>query len=169
MTFIYEGVITLQDEQGLKTALRFDLGTTVGADDSAEVGPVWDELRAISTALDALTTANQSSVSINIRDSAFEDGSLPDEAEVPEEAAVAVHLAAEPLPEKLHYIRIPAPIDGLFLADGVTVDTNNTDLQTYVAALPEVSDGETIVTARGAGGVEKGHLRFKARSGRSLF
>lgn len=170
MTFIYEGRITLIDEQGIKSSLRFDLGTTVGADDATEVGPVWDTLRDISTALAAVTTANQFQVAIQIRDTAFEDGSLPAEAEVPEEAAVAVHLVAAPDPEKLHYIRIPAPVDALFLADGVTVDTGNADLQAYVAELAnvEVSDGETIVTARGDGGIKKGHLRFKARSGRTI-
>lgn len=168
--FIYEGQITLIDEQGLKTTLRYDLGTTAGLDDATEVGPVWDTLRDIATALGAVTTANVFNMTIAIRDDAFETSSLPAEAEVPEEAAVAVHLVAEPDAEKLHYLRVPAPVDALFLADGVTVDTNNAALQAYVAELAniEVSDGETIVIARGAGGMKKGHLRFKARSGRTI-
>ena len=169
MAFLYVGKITLIDEQGLKTTLTYDLGTTVGADVTTEFGPVWDELADIAAALDAITTANLFQVAMTFRDDALEDASLPTEAEVPEEAAVAVHVAADPLPEKLAYIRIPAPIDGLFLADGRTLDTNNTDLQDYVAELSanvEISDGESIITARGAAGIKLGYLRFKSRSAR---
>lgn len=170
MAFLYEGRITLIDEQGLKTTLRYDLGTTIGTDIATEIGPVWAELEAIGTTLDVITTANIFRMELGFRDDANESSSLPAEAEVPEEAAVAVHLTAEPEAEKLHYLRIPAPVDALFLADGVTVDVNNADLQAYIAdvAVAEVSDGETIVVARGAGGMKKGHLRFKARSGRTI-
>lgn len=171
MAFIYEGRIVLIDEQGLKTTLRYDLGTTVGADVATEFGPVQDELEAIATALAAVTTANLFEVGMLFRDDANENQALPAEAEVPEEAAISVHLVAEPGAAKLGQLRVPAPVDGVFLADGVTVDTGDADLQAYVAAVAAaatISDGESIVTARGDGGLEKGHLRFKARSGRRI-
>lgn len=171
MAFVYEGKIVLIDEQGIKTTLTYDMGTTVGADVAAEFGPVFSELEAIATALAAVTTANLFEVGMYFRDDTNETQSLPAEAEVPEEAAISVHLVAEPDAAKLGQLRIPAPVDGIFLADGVTVDTGNALVQAYVAAVAAaatISDGETIVTARGDGGLEKGHLRFKARSGRRI-
>lgn len=166
MTLHWDYKLTLIDEQGLKTTLSWDMGTTPGADMGIEGGDQRLDAEAIRTAMVALTTANVFSHTLSFSDDALEDATLPAEAEVPEEAAIAVHLAAEPLPEKLGYIRIPAPIDALFLADGVTVDTNNAALQTLVSVLPEISDGEPIIVARGAGGVKKGHLRFRSRSTR---
>ena len=166
MALSWNYTVTLIDEQGLKTSLSFDMGTTPGADIGIEGGDQMADAQAIRDALVVITTANVFSHRLSFTNDALEDATLPAEAEVPEEAAVAVHLAAAPDPEKLAYIRVPAPVDALFLADGQTVDTNNVDLQAYVAALPEISDGEPIVTARGSGGIKKGHLRFRARSTR---
>ncbi len=169
MSYLYTGKVTLIDEQGLKTTLTYDLGTSAGTDPSIEFPAAKNSFDSIVTALAAITTANIFQAAILFRDDTQEDATLPAEAEVPEEAAVSLHIAAAPAPEKYHYIRVPAPVDTLFLADGVTVDSNNAALQAYVAALAAettVSDGETIVTARGSGGIAAGHLRFKARSTR---
>lgn len=170
MAFNWTLRIGLRDEQGLTTTLTFDLGTTAAAAPDAEFLAKYNSAIDIDADLQALTTANIYKFELSVRDDGEEDGSLPAEAEIAEEAAVAVHLAADPLPRKLHYLRIPAPIDGIFLADGVTVDTGNALLQAYVAELESegvlVSDGESIIVARGDGGLHAGHLRFKARSTR---
>jgi hypothetical protein len=163
MALNWTGAITLIDEQGWKTTLNYDMGSTPGLVIDVEFVDQHTDLAAIAAELAPLTTANIYSFKLSVTDDSLEDATLPVEAEIAEEAYVSVHLAAEPLPEKFGGIRIPAPVDALFLADGETVDTNNADLQAYVAVLPEISDGELIVTARGAGGVDRGYLRFRSR------
>lgn len=131
---------------------------------------VADESEALTAALGIknglvpLTDANVSYESVT--NVFFEDGTRPaDGADCYEEAAISCYINDPADAIKLHTIRIPAPIDSLFKADKSTVDTANTDLLTYVAALAlyaEVSDGEQIVTTED-GGIADGYKRTKAK------
>lgn len=63
--------------------------------------------------------------------------------------------------------RIPAPKPSIFNADKKTVDVTNADLQAYVATLAAsvtLSDGDTIDTAAGNGGILYGKKVSVARS-----
>lgn len=167
MALNFIGKVVLHDEQGLKTTLSYDFGVVAGAVDVASAA-AWGTMNGILAELADITTANIFSVSVNCYDDALVVGTLPAEAEIAEEAAIAVHLEAAPAPEKLAIIRVPAPVDALFLTDGVTVDTNNADLQAYTTVLQTgvyISDGESIAS-RGAAGMKNGWHRTRARSQR---
>ncbi len=90
-----------------------------------------------------------------------------DEVDAFEEAVVMCHLnEAGDLPE-LYALRIPAPVDGLFLADKETVDIGNADLVQYVQQVAQhafVSDGEQIQTGTGTNGMSHGHKRQRPKS-----
>lgn len=122
----------------------------------------------ISAALSALTTASIAEESIRL--SMNEDSTLPSSADVFEEATVTVWLSEPSDAEKLYNIRIPAPVQSIFLATSGenrnVVDVTSAALGTYVNALAAntlVSDGETISVAR-AVDVKRGYRSTKAKN-----
>ena len=96
----------------------------------------------------------------------FEDNQRPpDNVDVYEEAAVACYLNDPTEAEKLHTIRIPAPVDALFTVDGETVDVSNAQLIQYVQQLQQhayVSDEEQI-NVSADNGIKYGYKRTKAK------
>lgn len=163
MTAIYSGTIGLVDEHGFITTLHYDLGQEA---DTLGMAAKLASLNAIAAELVDVTSSNISGVKLSVEDTTNENFTVPTEAENSEEAVISVHLAASPLMQKLGQLRIPAPVNGLFLADKYTLDTSNVPLADYIAAVAAnalVSDGETIVTARGIGGIAGGSWRSKAK------
>jgi hypothetical protein len=124
------------------------------------------EAAAIKAELDDVTTAEI--ILERISEVISESNAVPaTAADTFECAVVNVHLNAPTEREKLHTLYIPAPVAGMFLADGTTLDISNTDLQAYVAAIAAsalVSDGETIQTGTGTAGIKDGYLLSKAKN-----
>lgn len=163
MAMWYEGRITLIDEHGFKSQVVYDLGVSV---DSTGAASAIADLNSIAAELVDVTDANMMDIYVACHDDTNVTGTLPAEAEIAEECVLSVHLLAAPLPQKLGTLRIPAPSDGIFQADGYTVDTADLDLLAYVAAVAAattISDGENIITARGSGGIAAGSWRTRAR------
>lgn len=156
---MYEYRISLQGNgQKDRTTLLFILHNV--ADEAAAMVAA----QGIKNGLTPLTDANISKESVT--NVFFTDGTRPaDGADCYEEAAVACYINDPADAIKLHTVRIPAPIDTLFMADKETVDVANADLITYVNALAtyaEVSDGEQIVTTQD-NGIAEGYKRIKAK------
>jgi len=163
MGFIYTGRIQLVDEHGFLTQLQYPLGDET---DNADAPTALAKVNAIAAELVDVTSSNIASVTMLIADDTNQNFSIPSEAENAEEAVLSVHLTASPAPAKYGILRIPAPVNGLFLGDKYTVDTTNVALQAYVTAVADnalISDGESIVLARGVNGVADGSWRTKAR------
>lgn len=159
----YEGRVTLLDEHGFKSQMVYDLGVSL---DSTGAPAAIASLNSIVAELVSVTSANPMDIYVSCHDDTNQVGTLPAEAEIAEEAVLSVHLLAAPLPQKLGTLRIPAPVDGIFAADGYTVDTADVDLLAYVAAVAAactISDGENIITARGSGGIASGTWRTRAK------
>lgn len=145
-----------------KTTLRFQLDT--------DANPLPDHIAA----RDAANQIRGSLVDVTdafvvqekVTDIFFEDNQRPpDNVDVYEEAAISVYLNPPTEAEKLHTLRIPAPIDALFLSDGETVDTANGLLIQYVQQIAQhayVSDEEKIDTTAD-NGIKYGYKRTKAR------
>jgi hypothetical protein len=97
-----------------------------------------------------------------------ESNVIPADAEINEEALIAVHLNAPSEAEKLANVRIPAPIAAMFQTDALTVDLTNANLVQYIQQLAQhstVSDGEQIDTTTGTDGMKHGYWRSKAKTG----
>jgi hypothetical protein len=91
----------------------------------------------------------------------------PGNVDVMDEAAIIVFLndPVGNLP-KYHTLRVPAPKEGIFLADGETVDIGEPTLIQYVQQIAQhafVSDGEQVNTTS-QNGIASGHKRSKAKS-----
>jgi len=98
----------------------------------------------------------------------FEDNQRPaDDVDCYEEAALVCYLNAPTDAEKLHVLRVPAPIDAMFMADGETVDTSNALVLQFVQQVGDhafVSDHEQIdYSAGNDGGLKKGYKRTRAK------
>lgn len=96
-----------------------------------------------------------------------EDGTRPSDtsADCFEECRITTYLDATG--DKLHNIKVYAPIDTMFLPDGETLDTANAAVIQYVQQLSQhafVSDGESINTTV-TDGIKEG---WKASSSRSF-
>ena len=156
----YYATITLQGHTAKdKTTLVFDIGSP--ADHTAATSAI----NQIRGALVDITKAFVSKVSLT--EVLEEDGQRPADtsADCFEEAAVSTYLNDALDAEKLHVIRIPAPIEALFLSDASTVDTSNALLVQYVQQLSQhsfVSDGEVINTAIDDG-IKYGYKRSRSR------
>jgi len=95
------------------------------------------------------------------------DGTFPADssADTFEEAAVSTYLNDPADAEKLHTVRVPAPIDALFLSDNSTVQTSNALLIQYIQQLNEhatLSDGE-VINVTTDNGIKSGYKRSRAR------
>jgi len=160
-----ELVIVLQDTRGIVTRLTYELGTfDAGADDGANYLLALGAADDIRGSLVDVTDANIKEW--YIKDVRMQSNVKPADADVTDEAVVSVYLTDPDGEEKLHNLRVPAPIDGVFLSDLRTVDTGNALLQQYVQQVAQhatVSDGDTVDTAQGAGGIKGGYWRSKAR------
>lgn len=138
--------ITLLDSNGIKTTLNFKAtfdNLTLADEFSDADGALSDllsDLAAVSTA-----TIYQSNLTL-VGDG---DASLPADADVTDVAFVVTYLTGAGVLPKYHTLRIPAPDDTIFGADGVTIDKADAALIAYVANFLdgafEVSDGEHIV------------------------
>lgn len=154
------GRITLQGHtQGDRTTLTYDLGDLpLPVDALAAMTVVRNTLAAVTNAVVRAVTVTQI---------VHEDGSRPADqsADTFEEAAIVTYLNEDTEPEKLHVVRIPAPVVGLFQSDHQTVNTGNAQLLAYIDALGDhvlVSDGESIQTSNNDG-VKYGYKRSRAR------
>jgi hypothetical protein len=141
-----------------KTTMRFDLQA---ADHAAAVTAAG----LIKAAVIALTGAfvRQSYITTIIDDV---DNSRPtdDAANVFEEALLVVH-TIDGTQEETATVRIPAPVETLFLSDGSTVSSSNllaSGLLAVLAANMYISDGEQINTALDNGFI-KGNKISKAK------
>ena len=130
--------VTLIGTNSLKTTLNF----MIPEEDYADADAAATQLLLV---LNAVTDANVYNETLTeIRSGS---GTLPSDADVTDEALIVTYLSGTGEAAKYHPVRIPAPIDAMFLGDKVTVDITNQPLQDYIAELSqhvEVSDGESI-------------------------
>jgi len=151
------GTVTLADEKGLKTVMRYFIpNEPLTPYDSAKAS-----LDAIVAELDPITDATIAQVTLTQLTEADDALGAPN-SDVSDEAAIVVYINETGTLPKYHTIRVPAPVDGIFEADLITVDRDDADLVAYVAALAEhteVSDGEQINTALGEDGMKSGEWR----------
>ena len=141
------------------TSLHFDLGDLV--DEAAALNAANQIRGALVDITDAFVARETLSLTIS------EDNQVPPSADVTDFAHVACHLNAPTEAQKLHVLKIPAPIDGLFQPGGVVVDITNALLQQYVQQVSQhafVSDGEQIDTASGTAGINSGWWFSKKKS-----
>jgi len=135
---MFRWTVTLVGTNSLKTTLNF----MIPEEDYADANTAALNLLV---ALNAVTDANVYNETLTeIRSGS---ATLPSDADVTDEALVITYLSGTGEAAKYHPIRIPAPIDAMFLGDKVTVDIANQPLQDWVAELSqhvEVSDGESI-------------------------
>lgn len=137
---------TLIDQRALKTTLNYIYvaSNVTLADEFSDANQAMADLKA---ALDAVTQGNFYSENLTY----IKAGSptLPGSADVTDLAMVVCYLSGAGEVPKYHTLRIPAPVPGLFEADGVTVDKTDADLVAYVAEVAgfTVSDGEQIDTS----------------------
>lgn len=138
------------------TRLRFQMSTALYADALIDVA-------LLRPALMALTNCTLKSETLS--NVLSEDGTRPVAGiNAFEEAVVTTYLDAGG--EKLHTIRIPGPVPGLFLTDGETVIGTHADLITYVghlSATVDLSDGESINLTT-SDGIAGGYKRSKAKN-----
>ena len=162
MTVQYKGRLVLLDEHGFRSSIHYDIAESA---DTTGMAAAMASLNAIAAELVDVTSSNIEQIVLSSWDDTNAVGTLPAEAQNDEEALISVHLTASPNPEKLGTLRIPAPVNGVFLSDKHTVDTSNQPLIDYVEAVADnalVSDGETIVKAR-ENGIKRGSWRSVAK------
>ena len=137
---------TLVDTLGLKTNLsyKYHSDQIALADGFGEANTVMEDLK---TDLTAVTDANFYSWSLNYL--AGGSPALPADADITDVALVTTYLVGAGVLPKYAIVRIPAPVSGIFGADGKTIDKTDADLITYVADFAaggvQVSDGEHVV------------------------
>lgn len=146
-----------------RTTLTFDIGDPV---DHAAAQSAANQIRG---ALVAITKAFVRKEVLS--EVLSEDGQRPSDtsADTFEEALVLTYLNDALDQEKLHPVRIPAPIEELFMSDGQTVNTGNALLVQFVQQLAQhafVSDGEQINDAID-NGIKYGYKRSRARKFKS--
>lgn len=162
MEFIYR--ITLQGTRtNDKTTLSYDLGDfDIGGTQSFD--DVQNAANQIRGALVDITDAFVSKELITAIVS--EDNQLPADADATDELVLVVHLNAPAEAEKLHTMRVPAPIDAVWASDMVTLDLSNVDVVQFVQQIAQhafVSDGEQINTSSGTNGIKRGYFRSRAK------
>jgi hypothetical protein len=166
MASTWRYTVTLIDEKALKTTLNF-----IYEADNVDLGSEFDDAEAAAAALltdlEAVTDANVYSEVLGYLRGG--DPTLPNDADITDEAAVVCFLTADDVLPEYHTLRIPAPIDAMFESDGKTVDEDNAALIAYVANFADgeftVSDGQYIVTAND-NGISHGFWRSRAKSSR---
>ena len=165
MASLWRYSITLVDSNALKTVMNYIIPAS-GADLTAEFTEAEGAAQLVKTALDALTDANFFRETLTLFMAG--DSALPGDADITDEAAIVTYLTGAGVIPKFHTLRVPAPIEALFIGGLTDVDIANSDLITYVAELSadvEVSDGESINTAVNDGLVD-GWWRSAKKSAR---
>jgi len=147
-----------------KTSLTFQLDTS----DAPLLGHVEAKLAANSIRGSLVDITDAFVVSESVTEVYFEDNQRPPEGvKAFEEAALIVYLNDPATAEKLHTLRVPAPIPAMFEVDGQTVDTSNALVKQFIQQVSQgawVSDGEQIVVdAANNDGFKKGYKRSKAK------
>lgn len=137
--------VTLLDTIGLKTTMNF----IYSADEltlADEFSAANDAATALVSDLEAVSDATVYSERVAYLKSL--DETLPADADITDVAQVVTYLTPDGVLPKYHVLRIPAPVSGIFTADGKTIDIADADLIAYVANFLdgefEVSDGEHI-------------------------
>lgn len=172
----YEGTVTLKALNGRKVSKVYDLGTFDGVSAEVEFGEANNALVQIAGALADVTDAvivKQTLTLIMVDDPGLAgDGDVTEYAllnvwSLDEDDPTAVEHAAQ------HYI--PAPTIGIFAgavgADRDRIDRADADLQQYVQQVAQhafISDGETIQTASGVGGMDSGKRITRKYTPKSL-
>lgn len=160
--------VKLRGTDNLISTLNFDLGDFAEADAGADFLAALNAANQIRGALADITDANIAEEAL--RHAISEDTQLPANADVFEEALVTVHLNPPASVEKVHNLRIPAPVIDLFQdttgnARDV-VDPTNALLQQFVQQVAQhayVSDGERVDTTHPNGGIKQGFRNIKKR------
>lgn len=158
MAYIYR--ITLQGHTAKdKTTIAFDIGTPV---DHVAAQSAATQLRG---ALVDITKANVAKETLT--EILYEDGTRPADASADtfEEAVCLTYLNQALEAEKLFPLRVPAPIEALFLSDAQTLDTSNALLIQYVQQVAQhafVSDNEQINDGID-NGIKSGYKRSRPR------
>lgn len=135
----------------------------------------FDDAQAAMTAwitdIKAISDANVLSSRLTLLDHGGIDGTVPaNESDVSDEIVLVVHTNDTGFPNELTVLRVPAPIDDVFVNNDPAQggDLADTGLQDYVdnftaaAGVFEVSDGEYVNTAEGTHGMADAYWRSKA-------
>lgn len=147
----FVGSVTLQDEEGSRATLQYDLTAVTNA-------AALTDMLDIVTRLAAITDCAISGYSVS--EVFAEDAlTLPDGIEVEKRAVISAKLAGT-LPQEYVNIVIPGPSGGIFIAatgpDAKRVDPADTDLRAYLATFVSggeatISGGQVIVDPTAAG------------------
>lgn len=92
---------------------------------------------------------------------------IPADADTTDELVISVFINATGETPKYATIRVPAPVDGVWEANNVTLDKTNADVIQYVQQVGQhsvISDGESINLAVGSGGINKGYFRSRPKT-----
>lgn len=169
MTSVWRASVTMIDADQKTTTLTANMalaGLTVAADfDDANAA-----LAAWITDIKAISDANVLSSRLTVLDQGGIDGTVPaNESDISDEVVLVVHTNDTNYPTELATLRVPAPIDGVFVNDDPAQggDLADTGLQDYVdnfntSATFELSDGEQVNTAEGVHGMADAYWRSKA-------
>lgn len=161
--------ITLRGSNGKTVTQSFVTkdfaGATVEEDFTAAVAAG----EALADAYADISNATVAKVDVSYSNPPYESGVLPVAADIFEYATIACHLNPPAELEKIQSVRVIAPQLGIFIGssgvDRDIVDRADTALQAFITEIAEeytVSDGETINTTSGVGGMKNG--RRNARS-----
>lgn len=144
MTSTWRSSVTLVDTKGLKSTVNFiqELTETLLSEDFAIAAVQHADL---VTALELVTDANVYSEQLTVGMGG--SPALPADADITDMGMVQTYLNATGEVGKYHTLRIPAPVDGIFETDLVTIDKADAALVAFVAEVGGyfvVSDGESI-------------------------
>lgn len=147
-----------------KTSMRFQL-------DTVDV-PLLDHTSATQAANSIrgslVDISNAFIVQESVTEVFFEDNQRPaSDVNCQVEAVLMCHLNDPADAEKLHALRVPAPKDDLFMADGQTVLQSHANVKQFIQQVGDhaiVSDGEQInYAAANNDGLKYGYKRTKAK------
>jgi hypothetical protein len=148
----FVGSVTLQDEEGSRATLQYDLTAVTNAAALTDMGDIVTRLAAVTDC----AISGYSVAEVFAEDALV----LPDGIEVEKRAVISAKLAGT-LPQEYVNIVVPGPTGGIFIAatgpDAKRVDPADADLRAYLATFTSggeatISGGQTIVdpTASGA-------------------
>lgn len=169
MASIWEAALVLVDSNELTSRITLKMGSIALADFGAEATEARSRLTDYVTALKAVTDANILSSTLRALNEGGVDGTVPATvAGVDNEAVILAHTNDAVYPDELSTIRIPNPVDGVFVNGNPQegVDPADADLQALVAMYSsdfQFSDGEHVNTAEGTAGISSGFWRSVAK------
>lgn len=172
----FECTVTLKALNGRKVSKIFDLGEFDGVSLEVEFGEANNAMVQIAGALADVTEATI--VKQTLTYLAVDDAGAAGAGDVTEYALLNVWTLDEDDPTAVDHISqhyIPAPVIGIFEgATGVDrdrIDRDDVDLTQYVQQVSQhafISDGETIQTALGVGGMDSGKRIVRKYTPKSL-